>query len=121
MMPVYPIVTDAANVPNPMRFDGFRHYNNRLQPGESNRHQFATTSDKNLHFGHGKFSCPGRFFAANTIKMVISNLLLKYDFHLEGSATGSVERPENVRLHEYVFPNPEAKVSLKLRQVEPVM
>jgi cytochrome P450 len=118
MMPIYPIVVDEVNTPDPMTFDGFRHYNNRQKPGESNRHQFATTSNTNLHFGHGKFSCPGRFFAANTIKMVISDMLLGYDFQFEGAVDGVGERPPKVRLHEYVFPNPEAKVSFKLREVK---
>lgn len=114
MMPIYPIVIDEDVTPNPLRFEGFRHYQNRLLPGEGTRHQFATTSNTNMHFGHGKYSCPGRFFAANTIKMIISNFLLRYDFHL---AEGK-ERPRNICLHEYVFPNPDAEVRFKLRPDE---
>ncbi|CAG8978545.1 hypothetical protein HYALB_00012276, partial [Hymenoscyphus albidus] len=109
MMPIYPIVVDSDNVPVPLTFVGFRHFNNRQKPGELNRHQFATTSNTNLHFGHGIFSCPGRFFAANSIKMVIANLLIGYDFDFEGAVQGVGKRPDNIRLHEYVFPNPEAK------------
>ncbi|KAL1981482.1 hypothetical protein VTN96DRAFT_2511 [Rasamsonia emersonii] len=113
MMPVYPIVVDPEVTPDPYTFDGFRHLRNRERPGESTRHQFATTSDNNLHFGHGKYSCPGRFLAGNSIKMILSNILLRYDFRFPG---GSTERPRNVHLHEYVFPDPEAQIEFKLRE-----
>ena len=109
MMPIYPIVVDPAITPDPHTFDGFRHYRQRLLPGESNKHQFATTDENNLHFGHGKFSCPGRFLASNTIKLMLSHLLLGYDFKLmEGE-----ERPKNVHLHEYVFPDPKARIRIR--------
>lgn len=108
-MPIYPIVVDPAITPDPHTFDGFRHYRQRLLPGESNKHQFATTDGNNLHFGHRKFSCPGRFLASNTIKLILSHLLLGYEFKLmEGE-----ERPKNVHLHEYVFPDPTARVRIR--------
>lgn len=69
MMPVASIVTDADYVGvDALVFNGFRHFEKRLEHGEQSKHQFATTSSDNLHFGHGKFSCPGRFFASNSIK-----------------------------------------------------
>lgn len=109
MMPIYPIVVDPAITPDPYVFDGFRHYKRRLLPGEKNKHQFATTDSNNLHFGHGKFSCPGRFLASNTIKLILSHFLLGYDFKLPKGEG----RPKNVHLHEYVFPDPEATILLK--------
>lgn len=48
--------------------------------------------------------------------MVISNLLLGYDFEFEGAVEGVGKRPDNIRLHEYVFPAPDAKVLFKLRK-----
>ncbi|KAF2185204.1 putative cytochrome P450 monooxygenase [Zopfia rhizophila CBS 207.26] len=113
MMPIAPVVTDPEVTPEPMHFDGFRHYKNRQRPGEANKHQFATTSDTNLHFGHGKYACPGRFFASNTIKLLLANLLLRYEFRFP---EGVVERPGNICLHEYVFPNPEAEVEFCLKK-----
>ena len=114
MMPIHPIVIDEAVTPRPLQFEGFRHYENRRKPGESNKHQFATTSKDNLHFGHGKYAYPGRFFAANTIKMNVAQLLSDYDFGLpEGQPC-----PENLRLHEYVFPNPEATLLFRRKEQE---
>lgn len=112
MMPIYPLVVDPDVTPEPMTFDGMRHYKLRQLPGEANRHQFATTSNTNMHFGHGKFACPGRFFAATSIKLFLANLLLKYDFKF---ADEERSRPANVCVHEYVFPNPERKVFFKSR------
>jgi cytochrome P450 len=112
MMAISPVILDPKVTPEPMLFDGFRHYKNRQKPGEANKHQFATTSETNLHFGHGKYACPGRFFASNTVKLLLANLLLRYEFKLSG---GGTERPPNMCLHEYVFPNPEAEVEFRLR------
>ena len=106
VMPVVPIAQDETLTSYPLEFDGFRHYRRRLEPSESNKHQFATTDANNMHFGHGKYSCPGRFFAANTIKIMLAHLILYYDFRYP-DGTG---RPDNVCLHEYVFPSPDAKV-----------
>lgn len=44
-----------------------------------------------LNFGLGRGECPGRFFTSNLLKLVLTRLLLDYDFvRLD-------ERPENVR------------------------
>lgn len=113
MMPVWPIVMDPRVTPDADTFDGLRHYKSRQQPGETSHHQFATTSDNNLHFGHGKYACPGRFLAGNSIKMLLSNMLLHYDFKFPDDMQ---TRPLNVHLHEYVFPDPEARVEFRLRR-----
>lgn len=113
MVPIAPVVTDADVTPDPLLFDGLRHYRDRKRPDQATRHQFATTSATNLHFGHGKFACPGRFLAGNSIKMLLSNLLLRYDVGFVG---GGTDRPANVHLHEYVFPNPYACVEFRPRE-----
>jgi cytochrome P450 len=44
-------------------------------------------ADKPLYFqfGYGRHACPGRFFAANEIKMMVANFVLAYDMrHPEG-------------------------------------
>ncbi|KAL9597715.1 MAG: hypothetical protein Q9219_004972 [cf. Caloplaca sp. 3 TL-2023] len=95
----------------PMKFDGFRYYRERQKPGEEHRHQFATTDGNNLHFGHGKYACPGRFFASNEIKLILATIILKYDMRFpEGQA-----RPLNMSAHEYIFPDPDGIILLKER------
>ncbi|KAF4636465.1 hypothetical protein G7Y89_g1617 [Cudoniella acicularis] len=117
MVPVAPVVMDPSIVPNPTDFSGFRHYELRQRPREHMRHQFATTSRDNLHFGHGKYSCPGRFFASNTIKMILSRLLLDFDFKFPGD--GELARPQNVALRKHVFLNPEARMLFREKKTKP--
>ena len=110
-MPCADILHDPAITSDPQVFDGFRYYKQRQLPGESTRHQFAATDANNLHFGHGKYSCPGRFFAANEIKMILANILLKYDIRFPLGQG----RPKNLTAHEYIFPDPTGLIECKER------
>ncbi|GAP88592.1 putative cytochrome p450 protein [Rosellinia necatrix] len=77
------VLGDFANpevYPEPGRFDAARFAKKRLEPGQENGWQFVTTSAAHLNFGHGEHACPGRFFAANEIKIILCHLLLKYDW-----------------------------------------
>lgn len=42
----------------------------------------VTTSPDHLALGHGEHACPGRFFAAIEIKILLCHLLLKYEWEL---------------------------------------
>jgi cytochrome P450 len=64
---------------NPGNFDAARYLKMQLQPGAENRHQFVTTSEDNMGFGHGKHACPGRFFASNEIEIFFTFFLLRHD------------------------------------------
>ena len=58
-------------------------------------HQLANTDKNNLNFGHGKCACLGRFFASNTVKLVLAHLLfLKHEirFPLGRGIPGNVTR-----------------------------
>ncbi|KAI9372253.1 hypothetical protein BJX61DRAFT_542874 [Aspergillus egyptiacus] len=62
-MPSTAILQDNGMESRADQFDGFRYYNKRLKPKAANKHQFAITDNNNFHVGHGKYPCPGRFFA----------------------------------------------------------
>lgn len=70
----------------PDEYDAYRFYRQRQQPGKQHTSQLVTTSPDYLAFGHGTSACPGRFFAAHEIKVVLCHLLLKYDWHLPDGA-----------------------------------
>jgi cytochrome P450 len=71
---------DENVFPNPETYDPFRFYNLRSASTEAaGKHQFVATEPGIYGFGYGRHACPGRFFAANEIKMILANLLLKYD------------------------------------------
>lgn len=60
----------------------FRFYEMRSQPGGEHMAQLSATSVDHLGFGHGEHSCPGRFFAANEIKIALCHLIIKYEWKL---------------------------------------
>ncbi|KAJ3580339.1 hypothetical protein NPX13_g217 [Xylaria arbuscula] len=103
-MPSHAVATDPDIYSNPETFDGFRFYDKRMSAKvEANRHQFATTGPESLAFGQGKTACPGRFFAASNIKVVLANLLLNYDISFP---PGQTERPKNLHKGGLVRPDP---------------
>ena len=111
LMPIALHQFQDPRLENPHEFDGLRYYKIRQTPGNSNRLQFATTDEYTLHFGHGKHACPGRFLASNTIKIILGQLLLDYDFRFpEGQG-----RPADVHAHEYIFPDPNGLVEFSER------
>ena len=111
-MAIQPHQQEDPNIPDPESFDGLRYYRMRQQEGHANKHQFATTDPYTLHFGHGKHACPGRFLASNVIKLVLARFLLDFDFRFP-PGQGC---PEDVRAHEYIFPNPLGKVEYRLHE-----
>lgn len=94
--------------PDPLKFDGRRYLRMRQQPGQENKGQFVTTSADHFGFGHGKFACPGRFMAANVLKIMIVHLLLRYDWKLAESARKSL-------LESELKPDPSTAVLYKRR------
>lgn len=69
-------------------FDGFRFVetssgeNGQKEKGETEanvRKAMYTTSKSFLAFGHGRHACPGRFFAAMEVKLVLAYLISAYD------------------------------------------
>lgn len=110
-MAVNAIQNDPEVTPEPDKFDGFRYYKLRQREGESHLHQFSTTQDRILNFGHGPNSCPGRFFASLEIKVILVRLLMDFEFKFKGGNG----RPANVRAHEFIFPNPNSEILMRAR------
>lgn len=73
-------MNDTSVFENPSDFNPRRFLDMRQQPEQENKWQFVTTGPEHLAFGHGKHSCPGRFFASNEIKVILVYLVIKYDW-----------------------------------------
>ncbi|PSN68834.1 ent-kaurene oxidase [Corynespora cassiicola Philippines] len=111
-VPAWAIYRDDANYPDGDTFDGFRHYKLR-QSGTATDHarnQFVTTNETNLAFGYGRHACPGRFFAASEIKMMLARLVLDYDFK---NVEGEVERYPNIETGRSSAPDPRRVLMFK--------
>ena len=103
---------DNSMYPNSETFDGYRFLKMRQVPGHESSAQLVATSPQHLGFGHGKHACPGRFFAANEVKIALSHMLLKYDFKLvDGS-------PPAVKMGLSLGTNPRGKIAIRRRQEE---
>ncbi|KAF9270845.1 cytochrome P450 [Marasmius fiardii PR-910] len=76
---------DEKNYQNPSEFDGFRFDRLREREGESLKHQMVTPELSFVNFGLGTHACPGRFFAVNELKALVSHTLLNYDIKLDES------------------------------------
>lgn len=106
-------LTDPNVHENPEVFDIHRFKNMRDIPGKENKAQLVSTSSDHPVFGHGLYACPGRFFAANEIKIALCHLLLKYDWKL---ASGSSVEPLIVGAGLVL--DPTAKVLFRRREEE---
>ncbi|EKM52437.1 uncharacterized protein PHACADRAFT_260824 [Phanerochaete carnosa HHB-10118-sp] len=79
---------DGENYADADTFQPWRFYRELEEfDGEVNAQSMTTTTPTYLSFGHGKTACPGRFFAALELKMIVANLLLNYDIKLEGDSS----------------------------------
>lgn len=99
---------DEDTVPNAQTFDGFRWFRDNKTTAA-----FANTSATNLHFGLGRYACPGRFFAVYMIKAILSRILLDYDFKFEEEARR--ERPKNILIGDKIVPDVYTRLSFRRR------
>ncbi|OAL01486.1 cytochrome P450 [Phaeosphaeriaceae sp. SRC1lsM3a] len=84
------INTSAEYYPSPSEFSGFRFVDPALLDDLSNAEraqQPAPSKLTDVHhsylmWGTGRMACPGRFYASGFMKVVVAQLLMKYDFTL---------------------------------------
>lgn len=93
-VPAVAVNSDPEVFPGPLEFDPLRFYRLRQSARAQGSvegaalNQFVSVSQNSLTFGYGRHACPGRFFAANEIKMILANVLLEYDVRMPEGTTG---------------------------------
>ncbi|KIL65013.1 hypothetical protein M378DRAFT_77528, partial [Amanita muscaria Koide BX008] len=92
-------------------FDGFRFEKMRNGEGMENKHQVISLDLNCILFGHGRHACPGRFFAANELKVMLAHVLLNYDVHMANGGG----RPANCVFGPDSMPDPTAQVMFRKR------
>lgn len=96
--PTYAVTRDPEIFEDPDQFKPLRFYELRQRYREEGsveeaaRNQFVSVSTKALSFGYGRHACPGRFFAANELKMIVATCIMMFDVRLAG---GETERYKN--------------------------
>ncbi|KAF3048253.1 hypothetical protein E8E12_011510 [Didymella heteroderae] len=115
-VPSQAVYNDSTIYPDSATFDGFRHYKLRRNGSSTDhaRNQFVTTNEQNLAFGYGRHACPGRFFAANEIKMIVAKMILDYEIKLPEGVT---ERYAQIEMGRTISPNPTKTLMFKKLEV----
>jgi len=117
-----PVHEDPATYDHPDTFDGFRFSRMRddlagktnaadAGVGEFFNRQMVSTGQDHLVFGHGKHSCPGRFFAATEIKAMLAHILINYEVKAETEGL----RPPDEWFGLLRFPNRQGKIFIRKR------
>ncbi|KAI1122772.1 cytochrome P450 [Nemania abortiva] len=77
----YSVHRDEGNYPDAARYDAFRFIRGRDggAAGGKRPQGLVNTSETFLGFSHGSHSCPGRFFAANQLKIALGHIALLYE------------------------------------------
>ncbi|KAJ7648219.1 cytochrome P450, partial [Mycena polygramma] len=101
--------------PDPFTFDPFRFA--KLRTGESGssdiRQAFTTLSNDYIVFGVGTHACPGRFFAALKIKVILCEILMNYDVSFP---VGHSTRPKPFAFNVFTMPNMTARLVFTKRK-----
>ncbi|KAJ5289176.1 cytochrome P450 [Penicillium angulare] len=98
--------------PDGENFDGYRFLKLRQNSKEAS-YLYTQTSSKHMGFGHGKQACPGRFFAECQIKVIMVNILLKYEFKITVPKEG-----RNIMFGHHIAPHPNIEIDVRRRQEE---
>ncbi|KAJ5104702.1 hypothetical protein NUU61_002049 [Penicillium alfredii] len=104
---------DPTFYENPDTFDAYRFLKLRQTPGRETSSHLVSPSPEHLGFGLGKHACPGRFFAANEIKIALCHILLKYDLKLPENCV-----PQHRKYGLALQADPEAKIMVRRRREE---
>jgi cytochrome P450 len=102
---------DPDIYPNPDVFDPYRFANLR-EAGDKSA-SLVSTSVEHMGFGLGPHACPGRFFVATEIKIILCHMLLKYDLRSVDGFQGSAQN-SGITLNS----DRGAKVAVRRRQEE---
>lgn len=113
-VPAATISLDPTIWEDPAEFNGFRFFDLRSRSKEdAHRYQFVMATPQAMHFGIGRQSCPGRFFAAFVIKMTLAEVLTRYDLKVVDEAVG---RPVNIVHGGEISPDDNAQVLFRLKE-----
>ncbi|KAK1658041.1 P450 monooxygenase [Colletotrichum godetiae] len=98
------VAADRMNNPNiweePEKYDPYRFMRMRQDPEKAASALLENTSADHVGFGWNPRACPGRFFAAKEVKILLAHLLIQYDFKpVPGDNLELFRHSFSVRIH----------------------
>ncbi|KAL4747960.1 hypothetical protein BDW72DRAFT_215119 [Aspergillus terricola var. indicus] len=78
-IPQYAVHRDSDLYPNPDQYNPYRFYTPGASPAELRESSMTNTSESYVVFGHGRRQCPGRWIFSHVFKLLIAEMLLKYE------------------------------------------
>ncbi|PIG80525.1 putative cytochrome P450 [Aspergillus arachidicola] len=111
--PNAPVLFDEKHYPDAQQFDGYRFYRLGRVTGRPLEYKFIAANPKYLQFGDGRHICPGRFMAADEIRLLLAHILVNYDIRPKDDG----ERPPNWTFKKILFPDMKGMVQLKRRSI----
>ncbi|KAL4986490.1 cytochrome P450 [Aspergillus falconensis] len=78
-IPQYAVHRDSDLYSNPDQYNPYRFYTPDASPAELRENSMTNTSESYVVFGHGRRQCPGRWIFSHIFKLLIAEMLLKYE------------------------------------------
>lgn len=112
--PNHHIQRDSESYNEGERYNAFRY----AVPGSSDdaeaylqrkQSSLSMPADNFLAWGHGRHACPGRFFAAHLMKIMLAHVLVNYQVEAKGS------KPKGLDRNEFPIPSVTATFDVRLR------
>ncbi|KAK7049978.1 hypothetical protein VNI00_005409 [Paramarasmius palmivorus] len=116
-LPTAGIHYDEKHYTDPFEFNPWRFSDIRSADGDEGgriKHQMITPNTEYMLFGTGRHACPGRFFAVNELKLLLSHVLVTYDVKFDGENEGRV--PQDVWFGSARMPNRKVDLMFRKRQ-----
>ncbi|OQE11240.1 hypothetical protein PENFLA_c076G08504 [Penicillium flavigenum] len=108
-----PMLFDESLYPAGSQFDGLRFWKLAEQTQKPHDYRLVTASSKYLQFGDGRHTCPGRFMAADEIRLIVAHTL----FHFDVAIKNHGPRPRNTTFKKICFPDMAAEIMLRPRKL----
>ncbi|MCJ1312326.1 hypothetical protein MMC25_006000 [Agyrium rufum] len=92
-VPLRDIMRDSTYYPDSMTFNPHRFLNQ--QSAEQSKFKSAGFTETSASFplwGLGRHACPGRYYAAHILKLILSHILLNYDVQMPSDVKPSTRR-----------------------------
>lgn len=106
---------DQSYYNDPQTFDGYRFHRARYQERNGTvdfGSEYSGIELGNLSWGHGRFSCPGMWYASLMMKLLLVTLILEYEFEFP---EGQSVRPFDSVMDVHVLPDMKQKILIKKR------